>query len=65
MEKQTYLQSKPIIVGLCNQFEKAGSVVTVKRCPSSKRAKARVNVKGADIVLSSGQSKPLIERDSF
>ena len=62
-EKQTYLQSKPIIVRLCNQFEAAGSVVTVKRSPCSKRVKARGDAKGADI-LSSGQSKPPLERDS-
>jgi hypothetical protein len=37
--------------------------VTIKRSPSSKRVKARGDAKGADI-LSSGQSKPPLERDS-
>jgi len=49
--------------GLQKEFEAAGSVVTVKRSPSSKRVKARGDAKGADI-LSSGQSKPPLERDS-
>jgi transposase len=49
--------------GLQKVFEAAGSVVTVKRSPSSKRVKARGDAKGADI-LSSGQSKPPLERDS-
>ena len=31
-------------------FEAAGSVVTVKRSPSSKRVKARGDAKGADIL---------------
>jgi hypothetical protein len=44
-------------------FEAAGSVVTVKRSPVSKRVKARDAAKGTDI-LSSGQSKPPLERDS-
>ena len=64
-EKQTYLQSKPIIVRLCNQFEAAGSVVTVKRSPSSKRVKARGDARGTDENISSGQSKPPLERDSI
>ena len=45
------------------KFEAAGSVVTVKRSPVSKRVKARDTAKGIDI-LSSGQSKPPLERDS-
>ncbi len=49
--------------GLQKEFEAAGSVVTVKRSPSSKRVKARGDAKGAD-TLSSGQSKPPLERDS-
>ncbi len=49
--------------GLQQAFEAAGSAVTVKRSPVSKRVKARDTAKGADI-LSSGQSKPPLERDS-
>ncbi len=63
-EKQTYLQSKPIIVRLRNQFEAAGSVVTVKRSSVSTRVKARDTARGADENISTGQSKPPLERDS-
>ncbi len=62
-EKQTYLQSKPIIVSLCNQFEVADSVVTVKRSPVSTRVKARDTARGTDENISTGQSKPPLERD--
>ena len=62
-KKQTYLQCQTYIVGLLTKFEAAGSVVTVKRSPASARVKARDVAKGADI-LSSGQSKPLLERIS-
>jgi hypothetical protein len=62
-----YIKSKiicnPKKSGLCTKFEAAGSVVTVKRSPVSKRVKARDAAKGTDI-LSSGQSKPPLERDS-
>ena len=63
-EKQTYLQSKPIIVRLCNQFEAAGSVVTVKRSPVSTRVKARDTARGTDENISTGRSKRPLERDS-
>lgn len=49
--------------GLQQAFEAAGSVVTVKRSPVSKRVKVRDTAKETDI-LSSGQSKPPLERDS-
>jgi hypothetical protein len=63
-KKQNNLQSKSqILLDCATLFEAAGSVVTVKRSPSSKRGKARGDAKGADI-LSSGQSKPPLERDS-
>ena len=62
-KKQTYLQCESYIVGLLTKFEASGSVVTVKRSPASARVKARDVAKGADI-LSSGQSKPLLERIS-
>ncbi len=62
-EKQTYLQSKPIIVNLCNQFEVADSVVTVKRSPVSTRVKARDTARGTDENISTGQSKQPLERD--
>ena len=63
-KKQTCMKCKTYIVGLLTKFEAAGSVVTVKRSPTSTRVKARDVAKGADI-LSSGQSKPLLERISF
>ena len=47
--------------GLQTIFEAAGSVATVKRSPVSKRVKARDAAKGTD-TLSSGQSKPPLER---
>ena len=49
--------------GLQQAFETAGSVVTVKRSPVSKRVKARDAAKGTD-TISTGQSKPPLERDS-
>ena len=60
-KKQTYLQSKQTELDCVTPFEAAGSVVTVKRSPVSKRVKARDTAKGTDI-LSSGQSKPPLER---
>ena len=48
--------------GLQKEFEAAGSVVTVKRSPSSKRVKARRDAKSSEAILSAGQSKPPLER---
>ncbi len=62
-KKRIILQSKQTVLDCVTLFEAAGSVVTVKRSPFSKRVKARGDAKGADI-LSSGQSKPPLERDS-
>ena len=63
-KKQTYLQCQTYIVGLLTKFEAAGSVVTVKRSPASTRVKARDVAKGSEAILSAGQSKPPLERDS-
>lgn len=50
--------------GLQQEFEAAGSVVTVKRSPVSTRVKAREIAKGTEKSLNTGRSKPTLERDS-
>jgi hypothetical protein len=48
-KKQTQFTIQTNSVDCVTQFEAAGSVVTVKRSPSSKRVKARGDAKGSDI----------------